>query len=305
MTQAILKTPTLWKSVALTLAVAGPVAADPATYTSAQDALEAMMGALAAEDRDAVLTVFGNESADFLSAGDPEEDAANRTLLLELFAEGFQLEPQDDGSVVIALGDEDWPFPIPVAMSGDGWAFDIEAGREEVTLREIGRNELEIVDLLDAYVDIQAAFRLVDHDGDGVMEFARQIISSSETARDGLFWASPDSPLGELFARASATGFSDGEQDHEPEPYSGYYFRLLTEQSASAPGGEMSYLVNDNMVGGHALLAVPAEFGETGVHSFMVSENGVILEAVLGEETLEIAADMMAYDPTSDWAPVE
>lgn len=305
MTHAILKTPTLWKSVALSLALAGPVAADPATYASAQDALEAMMGALAAEDRDAVLTVFGRESADFLSAGDPDEDAANRALLLELFAEGFQLEPQDDGSVVIALGDEDWPFPIPVAMSGDGWAFDIEAGREEVILREIGRNELEVVDLLDAYVDIQAAFRLVDHDGDGVMEFARQIISSSETARDGLFWATPDSPLGELFARASATGFSDGEQDHEPEPYSGYYFRLLTAQTASAPGGAMSYLVNDNMVGGHALLAVPAEFGETGVHSFMVSENGMILEAVLGEDTLDIAADMMAYDPTADWTPVE
>ena len=296
---------TFLKPLALMLFLASPLAADPATYASPQDALDALMSALKTGDRDAVLTVFGAEAEDYLSDGDPDEDAANRFVLLALYNEGYRMVPQEDGSVVIALGAEGWPFPVPLAKTGDGWAFDNETGREEVALREVGLNELEILELMDAYVDIQATFRLNDHDGDGVMEFASQIISTSETERDGLFWADPDSPLGELFARASATGFSDGEQDYDPEPYSGYYFRILTEQSAAAPGGEMSYLVNDNMVGGHALLAVPAVFGETGIHSFMVSENGVVLEAILGEDTLEIAAGMTAYDPTEDWTPVE
>ena len=213
--------------------------------------------------------------------------------------------PQEDGSLVLALGVNGWPFPIPIERTGNVWAFDVVAGQEEVLDREIGLNELEIIDLLEAYVDVQAAYRLVDHDDDGVMEFARQIISSSETARDGLFWPAPDSPLGVLFARASVDGFSDGEQDFEPEPYSGYYFRILTEQTAAAPGGKMDYLVNDNMVGGHALLAVPADFGVSGITTFMVSENGIVLEAVLGEDTLEIAAPMIAYDPTSEWAHAE
>lgn len=298
-------TKSFFAGLALTCLVSGPLAAEPATYTSPQNALDAMMTALGGADKDALLTVFGKESQDFLTDGNPAEDKANRLTLLTLYSEGYRMVPQEGGSVVIALGKDGWPFPIPVARDGDNWSFDIKAGREEVKTREIGRNELEIIDLLDAYVDIQAAFRLVDQDGDGVMEFARQIISTSDTARDGLFWTAEGSPLGEHFARASATGFSDGEQDHAPEPYAGYYFRVLTGQSSAAPGGEMSYLVNDNMVAGHAILAVPANFGETGVHSFMVSENGIILEAVLGEDTLELAADMTAFDPTSDWAPVE
>lgn len=293
------------KILALSFLLTGELSAEPATYGSPQDALEAMMNALKAADRNAVLTVFGKEAEDFLSDGDPVEDAANRQALLKLYSEGYRMEPQKDGSVVLALGAEGWPFPIPIEKSGNTWSFDIETGRQEVLNREIGLNELEIIDLFSAYVDIQAAFRLYDHDGDGVMEFAQQIISSSPEAHDGLFWPAPDSPLGELFARASVTGYSDGQRDYEPEPYSGYYFRVLTEQSANAPGGAMSYVVNGNMVSGHALIAAPAVFGETGIHSFMVSENGVILQAVLGEETLDIAEDITAFDPTSDWAPVE
>ena len=291
------------KTAAVTLLLAGPALAEPAVYESPQAALEAMMQALSDANREAVLTVFGKESEDFLSDGDPVEDAANREELLRLYREGYRMELQEDGSVVLALGADGWPFPIPLAKSGDNWSFDIETGREEVLLREIGLNELDVIDLLDAYVDIQSIFRLEDHDGDGVMEFAAQIISSSEEAKDGLFWPAPDSPLGELFARASATGFNDGETDREPEPFAGYYFRILTAQGDAAPGGAMEYIVNGNMVGGHALLAVPAIFGETGIHSFMVAENGVILEAVLGEDTLGRAAEIVAYNPTEEWTP--
>lgn len=291
--------------LALTCLISGPLSAEQASYATSQDAVEAMMSALAAKDSDAVLTVFGPEAEEFLSSGDANEDRRNSEVILGMYSEGFRMVPQEDGSVILALGVNGWPFPIPIERSGDVWKFDIEAGREEVRAREIGLNELEIIDLLEAYVDVQAAYRLVDHDGDGVMEFARQIISSSPTARDGLFWPDPDSPLGELFARASVDGFSDGEQDFDPEPYSGYYFRILTEQTAAAPGGEMNYLVNDNMVGGHALLAVPADYGVSGITSFMVSENGIVLEAVLGEDTLDIAAPMTAYDPGPEWSRSE
>lgn len=292
-------------AVAAFISLAAPALTNPATYSTPQDALEAMMAALKASDRAAVLDVFGDEAADYLSDDDPIEDKRNRLILLDLYQEGFRFEPQDDGSVMIALGADGWLFPVPLARTDGGqWAFDNEAGREEVRLREIGSNELEIIELLEAYVAIQSTFRQSDLDGDGVMEFAQQIISSSPEARDGLFWPREDTLLGELFARASATGFNDGETDQPPEPFFGYYFRILTAQSDAAPGGAMDYVVNGNMVGGHALLAVPAIYGETGIHSFMVAENGTVLEVVLGEDTLSVASEITAYDPTDAWEPV-
>lgn len=291
-------------AVTIACLFAGSVFAEPARYSTPQDALEALMTGLRAADKTAVLNVFGDEAADYLSDGDPVEDQLNRLTLLGLYQEGYRFEPQEDSSVMIALGSEGWLFPVPVAKADDGqWSFDNEAGREEVRLREIGGNELEIIELLEAYVEIQSSFRQTDMDGDGVMEFAQQVISSSSEARDGLFWPEEDTLLGELFARASATGFNDGTSDQPPEPFFGYYFRVLTQQSDAAPGGAMDYVINGNMVGGHAMLAVPAVFGETGVHSFIVSENGVILEAVLGEDTLDLAAEMSTYDPTDIWAP--
>ncbi|MFY0691324.1 MAG: DUF2950 family protein [Paracoccaceae bacterium] len=289
-------------AVSLACCFAGSVLAEPARYSTPQEALEALMTGLRAADKTAVLTVFGEEAADYLSDGDPVEDQLNRLTLIGLYQEGYRFEPQEDGSVMIALGAESWLFPVPVARNEDGfWSFDNEAGREEVRLREIGGNELEIIELLEAYVEIQSSFRQTDMDGDGVMEFAQQVISSSAEARDGLFWPEEDTMLGELFARASATGYNDGTSDQPPEPFFGYYFRILTEQSDAAPGGAMNYVVNGNMVGGHAILAVPAVFGETGVHSFMVSENGLILEAVLGDDTLELATEIVSFDPTEVW----
>lgn len=285
--------------------IANTSMADPGQYQTPQDALEAMMSALRNADKAAVLEVFGAEAEDYLSDGDPAEDQLNRLALLGLYQEGYRFEPQDDGSVMVALGADGWLFPVPIdKLKGGSWAFDNEAGREEVRLRQIGANELEIIDLLNAYVGIQSTFRQSDMDGDGVMEFAQRIISSSSEARDGLFWPEEDTLLGELFARAAATGYNDGTSDQPPEPFFGYYFRVLTGQTDAAPGGAMEYVINGNMVGGHALLAVPAVYGETGVHSFMVSENGAVLEAVLGEDTLTIAADMFAYDPTDNWVSV-
>ncbi len=290
-------------SFAAVVAAAQPALSDPALYETPQDALDALVVALRGNDRADVLEVFGPEAEDLVFTGNPAEDRANRLTLGILYREGYRLVPQDDGSIVIELGVDNWPFPIPIARSGDGWAFDVAAGEIEIADREIGANELDVIDLMDAYVDVQAAFRLVDRDGDGVMEFARYIISDDAT-RDGLFWAEDDSPMGIRLARASLDGYATADGDQPPVPHSGYYFRLLDGQGETAPGGRMDYVVNGNMVGGHALLAVPAIYGETGVMSFLVSENGIILQADLGENTLDIALDTTLYDPGDDWAPV-
>ncbi|MGI1663086.1 DUF2950 family protein [Palleronia sp. KMU-117] len=278
--------------------------AEPARYASPFDAVEAVGSALRSGSRDEILTIFGPESEDLVYSGNRAEDLANRLRLLDLYRQGFRLVPEDEGSYTLSLGAEDWPFPIPIARAGDGWSFDMEAGAAELAAREIGANELDVIDLLDAYVDVQAEFRLADRDGDGVMEFARYIISSAED-RDGLFWADAESPLGVRIAQASLDGYADADGDQPPIPLSGYYFRLLDGQGPSAPGGAMSYVVNGNMVAGHAMLAVPAIPGETGVMSFLVSENGQILQADLGADTLAIAEGITVYDPDATWTPVD
>jgi hypothetical protein len=277
--------------------------AAPAVYDTPQSALDAFAAALEAGDRDAVLTVFGPEAEDVISTGDEAEDRQNREKILALYREGYRFQP-DEAGVTLVLGADSWPFPIPMARTDAGWQFDLERGREELLDREIGRNELDVIDLLEAYVDLQAAFRLVDHDGDGVMEFASTIISASGE-RDGLFW--PDAPgfVGQVLARAELSGWSDGETDFAPEPFHGYYFTILHAQGESAPGGAFSYFVGDNLIAGHAMLAIPAAYGETGIHAFVVGENGVVYEAEFGEDTLVKALEITSYDPNTDWSVVE
>lgn len=291
-------------AIAACLAVA-PLAAlaAPQTFAAPQDALDAMIAAVQDRDKAALLQVFGPEAEEVIFTGDARRDRANRTRILAMYREGFRFVPQEDGSLVIDLGAEDWPFAIPLVKTGAGWSFDIEAGREEIANRQIGLNELDVMTLMDAYGDVQARFRLVDHDADGVMEFAQSIIASAED-RNGLYWPGEDSPIGEMVALASLDGYSDDSGDHPPVPYDGYYFRILTSQTDKAKGGAMDYIVNGNMVAGHAVLAVPAEYGVTGIHSFMVGENGVILEADFGEETLDKAGSMTSFDPGEDWTPV-
>jgi hypothetical protein len=282
-----------------------PVAAmsAPQGFATPQAALDAMIAATEAQDHQALLQVFGPEAEDLLFSGDATEDASNRSRILDMYRAGYRFVPGEDGAIIIDLGYDDWPFPIPLVQTGDSWSFDIAAGREEVLSREIGLNELNVMELIEAYGEVQADFRQVDQDGDGVLEFASSIISTAD-ARSGLFWPGGDSPVGELFARASLDGFSDGTEDHVGEPYDGYFFRVLDAQGDHAPGGAMGYVVNGNMVAGHAILAVPYDYGITGVHSFMMAENGILLQADLGEDTLDQGFDMTVFDPDDSWTPV-
>ncbi len=288
------------------LAATLPVAAadTPATYQTPQDALEALSGALGQADRGAILDIFGTDAEDMLSTGNPQRDAENRQNILTLITDGYRFRDGKDGRVTLLLGADAWPFPIPLTHRGDVWSFDVEAGRDEVFFRRIGLNELDAIGMMKTYVGIQAAFRGEDSDGDGVMEFAPYLLSSSDEAHDGLFWVDGDSPLGARIALASLDGYNDGSIDHEAQPFGGYYYRILHGQSAAAPGGAYDYMIDGNMVAGHAMLAVPADYGNSGIYSFMVSENGVVLQADLGEDSLDVAFGMTRFDPGSTWQPV-
>ncbi|MDB6179355.1 DUF2950 family protein [Paracoccus sp. Z330] len=289
-------------SAGLTLAPMAAIAA-PQSYESPQAALEALVSAAGAEGEQDLLTVFGAEAAETIFSGDEIEDAGNRRMIENMVNQGYRFVPEAEfEQTIIEMGNDHWPFPIPLVRDENGWSFDVEAGRQEMLARRIGLNELNTMTLIDAYGDIQAQFRLVDQDGDGVMEFARSLIATAED-RDGLYWPGGDSPLGEHAARASLDGFSEDGEDLPSEPLEGYLFRVLDGQGENAPGGAMSYLVNDNMVAGHAILAVPAVYGDTGIHSFMMAENGIILQADLGEDSLNIAAEITSYDPDESWVP--
>lgn len=290
----------------LSLLAALPVLAaeEPATYPAPQDALEALMQALSTDSSADLLTVFGTAAEPLLSTGNPDRDRINRLEILLLVQNGYRFQPGKDGETTLLLGVDSWPFPIPLHRTEQGWSFDIEAGAEEVHARRIGLNELDVIEILHAYVDVQAEYRLVDHDGDEVMEFARALLSSPG-GQDGLFWGRADSPLGERIALASLDGYNDGEEDRDAEPFGGYYYRILQGQGNAAPGGAMDYLINDQMVAGHAMLAVPSDYGNSGITSFLVAENGTIYEADLGDESLNVAQEITVFDPGPEWSKLQ
>lgn len=269
-------------------------------YPTPQAALEALFGAITAGNPAGAAAAIGPSASDLVDADDPVATADALADLTAAYLEGYRFVPAGAGALTIALGADGWPFPVPLLREGDGWRFDAEAARAEILDRRIGGNELDVIDVMDAYVEIQREYRAIDHDGDGVMEFASAILSS-EGRRDGLYWPGEDSPVGDVAARASLDGFDDAEGDEAGEPFGGYFFRILQAQGEAAPGGAMSYLVNGNMVAGHALLAVPAVYGETGVHTFMVGENGVIVQADLGPDSLDVAFGITAFDPGRGW----
>lgn len=282
--------------------------ADPQTFDSPYSAIAAVIAAIEAQDRAAMVTIFGPENEDVAFTGDAEKDREVWTSFLEEYRQANRLENTAGDRAVLHIGVEDWPFPAAVVQGEGGWAFDAAGAREEVALRRIGLNELDVIALLQAGVAVQSRYRQTDHDGDGVLEFADAILSQPGQ-RDGLYW--PDepgteiSPIGPMLARASADGYNMGDGDTPPDPYLGYYFRVLQGQGPDAPGGEFSYLVGGNMLAGHAFLAYPADYGVTGIMSFMVGENGIVMEADLGPDTLAIGNAITAFNPGAGWAPVD
>lgn len=298
--------------LALALAIT-PLAvsrAAPATYANPEQAVAAFVASLEAMDAKAALIVFGPEAEDILLSGEGARDRELWTGFYDAYKIMNRIAVESSGvRATLYVGPNQWPFPIRLEKQPDGsWAFNAEAGREEIRLRRVGKNEIDVAKLMHGYVDIQADYRLEDYDDDGVMEFAARIISTPGK-RDGLYWETSEgeeaSLIGPFMAAAAAAGYKFGGDEYEPQPFLGYFYKVLTKQGPSAPGGELSYIINGNMVAGHGLLAYPAQYEETGVISFLIGESGVLYEADLGPDTVAIAGKIDAFDPDNRWYVLE
>lgn len=291
--------------VALVLAAA-TAAADQARFKSPQLAMRALAEAAAKDNVGRLKEIFGPDGDAIISSGDPVEDAAARRRFVAVARERTTFEPLGAGTVVAHLGREDWPFPVPIVKDGDGWRFDTAAGKDELLNRRIGRNELRTIESCRAYVDAQHDYARVDRTGGGARAYAQRLFSQ-EGKHDGLYWddasGKDESPLGPLFAEASSEGYALGQGTGQPQPFHGYLYRILTAQGPNAPGGARSYLKDGQMTRGFALVAYPAEYGKSGIMTFVVNQQGVVFQKDLGEKTAEVGKAMTAYDPDESWSP--
>lgn len=283
-------------------AAARVVKGEQRSFASAQVASDALAAAVKASDIAELRRIFGPD-ADSLGSGDAAEDAAALSRLADAIEESFYVV--ETGSAArLYVGADNWPFPVPLLKAADGsWSFDAAAGCAEVLDRRIGRNELTAVAVLRALVDAQDEYAAADRDGDGVFEYAQRFVSSA-SGRDGLYWATGEdeepSPLGPLVGAAEVAGSSG----RDGRPFFGYTFKLLTRQGPLAPGGAMDYVVNGDLTRGFAVLAAPAAWSQTGLTTFIVGPDGVVLQKDLGERTTELVASISALDPDDSWTPV-
>jgi hypothetical protein len=289
--------------VTLTLPSLCALAGEGASFQSPQAAVEALVEAVKDGSTKKIVAVLGPEAEKLASSGDEVADAAARQRFLTAYEEVHEAK-ESDGRAVLVIGKDEYPFPIPIVEEKGSWRFDTAAGEEEILDRRIGQNELSAIEVLKAYVDAQREYAEVDHDGKGV-QYAQRLLSS-EGKQDGLYWPTaenaPESPFGPLIAEARAEGYR--KTSDSPQPYHGYLFRVLTGQGENAAGGERDYVVNGRMLGGFGLIAVPAEYGNAGVKTFMVNQDGVVFEKDLGEETADAAGAIARFDPDASWAKV-
>jgi len=273
-------------------------------FETPDEAARQITQALRTENLQEAEEILGPEAKDLLSSGDEVADRNGRKKFVELYDEKHRIEMKNENTAILCIGEIDWPCPIPIIRSGDVWVFDTAAGREEILDRRIGRNELDTIQVCLAYCDAQREYYETDHDGNGVLEYAQKV-RSSPGKQDGLYWKAaegqPQSPLGELAAKAVAEGYGGNPSSEEPQPYHGYYYRILKAQGSHAKGGAFSYMAQDKMIGGFALVAYPADYGNSGVMTFIVDHDGVVFQSDLGDDTQKDAQAMTSFDPDSSW----
>ncbi len=300
----------LFLGCARTLERTGPDGGMPlgTRFSSPEEAVSALKRAVSERNETAVLALFGPQGEALVNSGDPVADSERMSKFAQLLTEREAIEAQPDGDVLLLVGNENWPFPIPLTKVGRReWAFDTLRGKEEILNRRIGENELKTVRVAQAYVDAQREYYKKDWDRDGVKEYAQRL-ASTPGSRDGLFWKSTDpkdqSPFGPFAAEAAAEGYRLAKD--EPVPYHGYFFKILTEQGPDASEGERKYLTaKEQMTRGFGLVAYPARWGSSGIMSFIVNDEGVVYEKDLGVQTLTLASGMKAFNPDPSWKPVD
>ena len=285
------------------LALGAKPAAPPQPFASPEAAVDALAQASRASDEKPLLAVFGAAAHDIVSSGDAVADTNARAAFAKSYDSKHRLELEGDAKAILVYGDDDFPFPIPLVKQGDKWHFDAAAGRHEILARRVGRNELATIQVCLAYVDAQREYASVDRDGDGLFEYAQRFASSSPKSHDGLYWPAepgqPESPLGDLIADARSEGYRYAKGKRQP--YHGYLYKILTKQGSHADGGAFDYIVRGNMIGGFALVAYPAEYGVSGIMTFVVNYEDVVFSKDLGANTAKIAGDMTRFDPDSTW----
>jgi hypothetical protein len=254
-------------------------------------------------DTNALGVIFGPAVEDLYNVDRVQATNDLRSFSAALMAKS-RLTPLSATTMVLEVGADAWPFPVPIAKGNGGYYFDTETGKDEILMRRIGKNELATLATMRAYVDAQREYASVDRDGGEVLKYAQKF-RSTPGKHDGLYW-SPEggeiSPLGPMVAEAQDKGYNLAQKTgDEPAPFQGYYFKILTEQEKHAPGGKYNYIINGNMIGGFALIAWPAAYGDTGIMTFIINQQGKVYQKDLGEKTDKIARSMKAYDPDQSW----
>jgi Protein of unknown function (DUF2950) len=281
------------------------VASAQQSFKTPEDAVNALVNAAKTDWPNGVVGVLGRDGADIVSSGDKVADQAIREKFLAAYDAKHSVELEGNDKATLIIGTEDFPVPLPLARKDGQWQFDTAAGRLEILYRRIGRNELDAIQACLAYVDAQNEYAAKDRTGSGVGAYAQHIVSHPGK-KDGLYWPAAQgedpSPLGELVAKATKEGYGIGGGRI---PFHGYYFKVLTQQGPNAPGGAIDYVVHDKMIGGFALVAYPAEYGNSGVMTFLVNHTGVVYQKDLGEHTAKRVDGFTWFNPDQTWKKVE
>jgi Protein of unknown function (DUF2950) len=279
-------------------------AAGPKGFDTAQQATDALVGAASKFDEGALTQIFGSDGDDIVFSGEYPQDRQHAVNFAAEAREkqSVSIDPKSGNRAFLLVGNENWPFPVPIVKKGQKWFFDAKAGRQELLYRRIGANELDAIQICEGYVEAQYDYAFQKREGYDVNQYAQRIVSTPGK-QDGLAWQNADGtwggPIGEKIARAIEQGYTSGA-----EPYHGYFFKILQGQGPAAPLGQMDYVVKGVMIGGFALIAAPAEYSVTGVRTFIVSQDGVVYEKDFGPKTLAEFREMELFNPDKSWTPV-
>jgi len=301
---------TLVLAVVLALGLAPPIfgadAVKQKTFSSPEEGVKALMEATKKNDTKAMLAILGPEAKSLIESGDQVSDRAAGERFVKSYEESNKLVKSGDTQAVLEVGKDAWPFPIPLVKESAGWRFDTQEGKEEIINRRIGRNELDVIQVSLAFVDAEREYYQRDPDGDKLLQYAQKFIST-KGKRDGLYWETKSgeqpSPLGPLVARARGEGYKGAAG--KPIPYHGYYYKILTGQGKDAPGGAYDYLVKGKMMGGFGMVAYPAQYGTSGIMTFIVNHDGVVYQKDLGTKTASVAQAMTKFNPDKTWTAVK